>query len=48
MLKACRVYIQSVSVNATKNNEKGGRSRRAFRVAKHAARITYGAIILKI
>jgi hypothetical protein len=40
--------IPSVRVSATRNRENGGRSSRAFRVAKAADRITKGATILKI
>jgi hypothetical protein len=40
--------LPSVSVRATKNSEKGGRWSLAFKVAKTADKITYGATILNI
>jgi len=41
------IVIPSVKVRAMRNNEYGGRRRRAFSVANAAERMTYGATILK-
>jgi len=47
-LKKNVMVMTSVRVRATRKRENGGRSRRAFRVAKDADKMTKGATILNI
>lgn len=47
-LKKNVMVITSVRVRATRKRENGGRSSRAFRVAKDADKMTKGATILNI
>ena len=44
----CGEHLLSVSVRATRNRLKGGRSSRAFKIEKAIARMMYGATILNI